>query len=70
MAYFDTNAPDRPAATRTVQDDLMRLALIGMSAATLALGVMLAAAEPGSPLAATEYTGEVWHGNVMASGGR
>jgi hypothetical protein len=66
MTFFDTHAPARSTAS-PARDDLIRTALILMLFATLALGIMLAAGAPGSPLAPSVHTGEVWHGNVASS---
>ncbi len=67
MTFFDTHAA--PGRTHSpARDDLVRLGLIGMIFATLAIGIMLATGLPGAPFAAQPDTGIDWHGNVAASG--
>lgn len=68
MTYFDASALDNRAAS-PASGDLLRTALILTIFAVVALGLMLAAATPGSPLAQGAYTGIEWHGNVAASTG-
>lgn len=47
--------------------DLTRVGLILAIFAAISLSIMLAATQPGSPLAEIPRSGPDWHGNVAAS---